>query len=255
MKARTLFTIALICSMPFCASSQSTENRYWHIQKLAVTPDKTQEFETLMIEVAAHFESVDYAYTYFLCRSTDNLYFTVKELSHVSEVNEMLSTTKAIWGELDKQSRKNYKKWVEEQETYIIMDLEEFSFIPEQPRLSWNDVLYARWELHTVPKQNESAYLQKVKDLQILKNTVWCDDPAFVFKGYDGFESPTLLTLTYGKDQGDREQQDRLLQDKVGSKGQSLMKEINQEVESNKIVHFWILWDQSYRAPVHVDNL
>ena len=70
------------------------------------------------------------------------------------------------WEGMDKRLPKKYDKYVQHTESLIIKDLLEHSFIPEDPRLKWDDVSFARWEIHIVSPGQVDDYLEQMTVFQ-----------------------------------------------------------------------------------------
>lgn len=252
---RTISLLFLIAITSFYATSQDTDRRYWSVEVLEVKPSKSEAFEEVMKEIATDLARQNYPYSYFVCKSTENKYFTIKEAIKLADSENMAAATKSAWENMDKKLTKKHAKYVKNVESLIIKDLLERSFIPENPRMRWDDVVFARWEIHTVSQDKVKDYLDQMTHLQELKVNADHDDPAFVLTGVSGFDAPTFMTLQYGKDEADRKTQDQRLWEVIGEEGQRATEKVLSTIEEKRFIPFWILRDISYRTIDEEENL
>lgn len=252
---RNTCILFLFAAINFQVAAQESDRRYWSVEVLEVKASKSDAFEELMKEVAVNLAQQKYPYSYFVCKSTENKYFTIKEAVKLAESENMAAATKTAWDNMDSKLTKKYSKYVRSTESLIIKDLLERSFIPEDPRMNWDDVVFARWEIHTVSQDQVKAYLDQMTRFQEFKTNAEHDDPAFVLAGVSGFEAPTYMTLQYGQNESDRNDQDSRLWDVIGEEGKKAFEELSSHIQEKKFIPFWILRELSYRAAKEPENL
>ena len=85
---RIISLIFLFAVVGFQSEAQESSRRYWSVEILQVKPSKAEAFEGLMKEIAADLASQNFAYSYFMCKSTENKYFIIKEVLDLSNTQD-----------------------------------------------------------------------------------------------------------------------------------------------------------------------
>ena len=256
MKSSKLLAIVIVSILPFgllCA--QQTESRFWLVEEIEIKPKKINDFELSLKELAVAFGNQNYPYSYLICKDTDDKYYKYTNFPGIHELDQLKAITKNTWDRMDHKVSRQYNKCVSSSRFFVIKDLPEFNYIPENPRLNWEDVTYAIWEIHMVESKHIEAYLNKLKNFQELKSSYDYNDPSFIFQGVEGFELPTYIFLSYGADKDDRIDQDAYLWKVTGNEGHALFEKLFPLIKNQQFISFWLLKELSYEAAIVEENL
>ena len=256
MKTLRLLSFVIVYILPFSIiQAQQAESRFWYVEEIEIKPKRIDDFILALKEMAVSLEDQNYPYAYLVCESTKNRFFKFTNISHLDDVDNLIRITKSACKNMAHKTIRHYEHCIQTSKTFIIKDLPKFNYIPDNPRLAWDDVKFATWEIHTVKSDQSEAYLDNLSKFQAIKRNYNYNDPSFIFEGVQGFELTTFIFLSYGKDDADRTQQDSYLWKITGNEGKVLFENFFPHMEDQQFIKFWPLKELSYNPLVIEDIL
>ena len=256
MKTLRLLPFIIVYILPFSIiQAQQVESRFWYVEEIEIKPKRIDDFKLALKEMAVSLEDQNYPYAYLVCESTKNKFFKFTNISHLNEVDNLNRITKSACKNMAHKTTRHYDHCIKTSNTFIIKDLPEYNYIPENPRIAWDDVKFATWEIHRVKSDQVEAYLDNLRNFQAIKRKYNYNDPSYIFKGAQGFELTTFIFLSYGKDEADRTQQDAYLWKVTGNEGKILFENFFPHIEDKQFIKFWPLKELSYDPMVIEDIL
>lgn len=235
--------------------AQQEESRYWTVEEIEIKEKRSRDFESSLKEIKLSLEFQQYPYNYLVCKSTQNRYYIFTPLADPSDIDPMKAEKANAWELLENKLLRSYKKCIATTREFVIKDLPEYNYLPEHPRLVWDDVKFAVWELHTIKAGMDETYLQNLKKFQALKEHSKYNDPSFIFQSVEGFDQSTMILMSYGLDKTDWANHSSKLWESIGDQGSALFESLFLMIQNQEFIDFNVLREISYNVIPPEDNL
>ena len=244
-KIQSLFLFTLVMFMASVVFSQSNEKRLWMATNITVKSEQIATFENSLKEIIRLFKENDYPYEFSFFQSTGFDYYYFIKMQSLEEWDKIIAASNTIWEKIDRSIFDEYVKCIESYNRFTVLDMPEYNYSPENPRLNMEDINYAIWDVHYVKAGKEENYFENVKKWMDMARVHNFGDPVLMLEGGIGSEMPVYFAVLYGKDDIDMKQENRKLWEAYGEEGKKMYQDFIATLRDREMVEFWFRRDLS----------
>ena len=242
-----LFLIVICCLVSTSIKAQDVKNRMWLVDEATVKSESMPILEESLKELAEACKEFKYPYTYLVCRTNKLGFYFFTQMENMAEYDKIIAARMDVVNKMNPESRKKFLSLFKSNLLFIVEDMPELSYTPEEPRFtSFDEFNYAIWDVAYVKYDKISEWQQKVKEIQDLISERSFNDPIVGLRGSLGTEYPMFAGVLYGKNKIDMEQQNNKMWKSLGEKGSTLYNQILPLIRDRESKEFWIRRDLSY---------
>jgi hypothetical protein len=236
-----IFVLSLVNN----AFSQPAD-KVWLFDEAEIKPEQVQNFEQSLKEVMKLFKENSYPYDIQVYRSTGFKYYFVRQLESPSSYEDVTAATSEVWSKIDSDIYINYVQCFKSDKQFVLSELGNFSYHPEQPRVKWSELSYALWDVGYVKFEKLKEYNEVLEDFNAMLKKHNFDDPVLILNGMVGTENPMYIGALFGKDANDLMEQNKKMWQSFGEEGSDLYQRMIPLLRDREKMEFWFRRDLWY---------
>ena len=243
----TSLTLAVLC-LAYIAIAQQSERKYWLTIEVEIKSDQVSNFETSVKELASLSGDNNHPRSWVTAQSTGFKYYFFQEIENISDYEMLVQQWNQNWSKIDQDFMINYYQNIKSSRNFIIRDMPARNYVPEEPRLEWDEMKYAIWDVHYVKFGKNSEYRQILAEFNELCTKHNFDDPIIMIRGEIGTRGNMYAGVLYGKNAIDLREQNQKMWASFGEEGKAAYQKVLPLLEDRKSIEFWMRDDLSYKV-------
>lgn len=225
--------------------AQQNEDKLWMTTKMVVHPEMAQDFESSFREIVRLFREQDYPNHWITFQSDDFTYYYFMEIESLGDFDRILEESNATWQNIDPSVLQNFLGTLKSYKRFTISSMNDYSYFPEEPRLTSDEMNYAIWDVHYIKSGKEKEYFESVKEFMEMVKSYEYGDPILFLRGGIGTDQPMFAGVLYGKNKIDFLQMNGNMWDSFGDKGKAMYDRFIPLLRERAMIEFWFRPDLS----------
>jgi hypothetical protein len=227
-------------------AQEENNGQLWFCWEATVHPEMQSQFIDLQVEFRTYFKEANFSYP--ISAWTDGMshyyiFYPVKDYNEKDDIYAALWKAADLWG-MDRMN----KMWetVETHNTFYIRNIPELSYVPENPRLTDGEAIFAIWDMFFVDPAKDAEYRLTAKKFIAMLKSADFGDNVNLHIGDLGYEATAYLWTLYGKSPADLWTENEKLWETLGEEGQKLNQEALSLLNKREFKQFWYSEELSY---------
>ena len=192
------------------------------------------------------FKENSYPYEVQVYSSTGFRYYFFRQLENMDSYDEVISATTECWSKIDQNIFNNYAQCFESDKQFVMKELGNYTYRPEQPRAKWSEFKYGLWDVHYVKFEKIKEYREILDKFGVMINQYKFDDPVIMLQGIVGTENPMFVGALFGKNSNDMMQQNKKMWNSFGDEGSEMYQKMIPLLRGREKIEFWFRRDLSH---------
>lgn len=232
------------------AEAEETKSELVMVREFTVRPALRAQYAEAMKTIVAKCKEHNFPRSWYMWYDGDFHYYFMMPVKDYGDVDSYYEDFYAFvdkWGKEAYQEMAD-KAWaaVDSFYEYFIWTMPEYSYIPEEPRLKEEEIVFAIWDMYYLIPGKEKEFMDTVKDMFPLLKSKNVGDGVYWNSGAIGTKRPLYIAVLFGKDAADFWTQNNKIWEAIGEEGVKIYRKAMQFVKKNEFRQFYYVKSLSY---------
>ena len=237
-----------LSALTIAAQTQEQEAQLYFVRQIMVKPSKVMDYFEGTKDLMAQIKEQNFPYPINVFRSNDFTFQFIVPLKNTADLQVLGDTMKELMAKIEPELGQKIQKLLdgtsEFREDALIALRPELSYMPENPRLTPEEINFQSWTFTYLLPGKEMAFEEMAKKYKILYQTKNIPDSFMLYEVIMGKEQPLYILVQTAKNPGDYFSLNH--SETLGEEGAALQSKLWSVIRKIEYKQAWIDRDLSY---------